>query len=96
MDNFKTTSFHLSKERKKAPSLAPALVGLVRGAVFGRPSEQVGFFPSVYRRDGGSVRTCPKSHCEEMRPPSFELRAPDSEFGVLSPAHKRFLHRFLS
>ena len=36
------------------------------------------------------MRTCSESPSEEMRPPSFELRAADSKFGVLSQAH-RFL-----
>lgn len=49
MGHFKTISFHLSKDRKREPSLAPALAGLVLlGAlVFVRPSEEVGSFPPL-------------------------------------------------
>lgn len=42
MDNFKAISFHFAKERKREPSLPPALAGLVLGALV--------FFPCLQKK----------------------------------------------
>ena len=51
VDSSKTTSFQLSKERKLEPSLAAALVGLVLGTVFQRPSEQYSLFSLIIEEE---------------------------------------------
>lgn len=66
-------SAFITKERKREPSLAPALVGLMLDVLmFMRPSEEVGSFPPFTEEETDS-RNSPKSHYEETRPPRFEL-----------------------
>lgn len=86
LQNYQLSSI---KEKKKKKSLTGTCPGWPCAGCWAQETFRAGrvLSPCLQEKKVRLREDLPKVSCEEMRPPSLEPRAPNSKFGVLSPAH---------